>query len=92
MSYLKFLMIGFLLVSLIGCSHLYGDHGVLKNRDTDYLKAQNISPIEVPPGYNKAAIQNNYPVPPKQYPGSKARVDLTPPGLETPPNALPPPP
>jgi uncharacterized lipoprotein len=92
MSYLKKLVLGVLLVNVMGCSHLYGDHGVVKNRDTDYLKAQNISTIQVPPGINKPTIQNNYPVSTKQYPDNRTRVDLTPPGLETPPNALPPPP
>jgi uncharacterized lipoprotein len=92
MSYVKFLVLAVLVANVIGCSHLYGDHGVIKNRDTDYLKARNIQPIEVPPGYNKAAIQNNYPVSAKKYPEVNSRVDLTPPGLmDSPVNALPPP-
>jgi outer membrane protein assembly factor BamC len=85
---LKLLLLGGIVINLMGCSHLYGDHGVIKNRETDYLKAQNISPMQVPPGY-KATIQNNYPVPEKQYPANKTRVDLTPPGLETPAPAAP---
>ena len=64
-----------------GCAHLYGEHGVLKNRETDYLKAQTIKPIKVPAGYDAANLQSNYPVPEKQYPATQARIDLTPPGL-----------
>lgn len=77
---LKLLLLGGIVINLLGCSHLYGDKGVIKNRETDYLKAQNIAPMQVPPGY-KATIENNYPVSEKEYPASKTRVDLTPPGL-----------
>ena len=78
---LKILLLGVLLSNVMGCSHLYGDHGVIKNRESDYLKAQAIQPIQVPSGYSKSTIQNNYPVPEKQYPATRARIDLTPPGL-----------
>lgn len=79
-SYIKLAIISGLALSTMSCSHLYGEHGVLKNRENDYLKAQNIAPLQIPPGYNSNSIQAHYPVSEKQYQTSP-RVDLTPPGL-----------
>ncbi len=79
-SYIKLAVISSLVLSITSCSHLYGEQGVLKNRENDYLKAQNIAPLQIPPGYNSDEIQAHYPVSEKQYPGSP-RIDLTPPGL-----------
>jgi uncharacterized lipoprotein len=80
-SYSKLFCISALTIILSACNHVYGDNGVIKNHDTDYLKAKNIAPMQVPAGLNKSSISSNYPVPDKVYPGSNPRVDLTPPGL-----------
>ena len=41
----------FCVISLISsCSHIYGDQGVIKNRDKEYLKAESIRPIKLPAG------------------------------------------
>jgi uncharacterized lipoprotein len=69
--------------TLMSCSHVYGEQGVLKNRENDYLKAQNIAPLQIPPGYGSSNIQSHYPVSEKQYTTSAARIDLAPPGLNT---------
>jgi uncharacterized lipoprotein len=67
--------------SVMSCTHIYGDKGVIKNRDNDYLKAESIAPMQVPPGYNTSSMESNYPVSEKTYPANKTKVDLTPPGL-----------
>jgi outer membrane protein assembly factor BamC len=82
---LKIFLCGILLACVSGCSHIYGENGVIKNRETDYLKAQDIGTMQLPPGYNTKVLQNNYPVTANQYPDNRARVDLTPPGLAAPP-------
>ncbi|MDR3477951.1 MAG: hypothetical protein P4M14_07960 [Gammaproteobacteria bacterium] len=72
-----------LFVSLAGCSHLYGEQGIIKNRDSEYLNAQTIPPLNLPAGYSSTSLQENYPVPIKHYSESEKRVDLTPPELNT---------
>jgi uncharacterized lipoprotein len=70
-------------LNIMSCAHVYGENGVIKNRDNDYLKAQNIAPLQIPPGYGSANIQSHYPVSEKQYPTNATRVDLAPPGLNS---------
>jgi outer membrane protein assembly factor BamC len=51
-------------VFLSGCGFFFGDEGVFRNRENDYLKADNIAPIVLPEGAKKDAIGELYPVPP----------------------------
>jgi uncharacterized lipoprotein len=81
LSYIRAISVLSLVTLLMGCSHIYGENGMLKDRDNDYLKAQNIAPIQVPPGYGSQNIQAHYPVSEKQYTTNMAKVDLLPPGL-----------
>jgi uncharacterized lipoprotein len=73
----------FFLLALSACSHIYGDRGVIKNHDVDYLKAQDAPPLKMPPGYSSANIQTRYPVAQKDYTPTDKRVVLTPPELNT---------
>jgi outer membrane protein assembly factor BamC len=50
--------------SLSGCGIFFGDEGVFRNRENDYLKAENISPLVLPEGARKDALGELYPVPP----------------------------
>jgi uncharacterized lipoprotein len=70
-------------MGLAGCSHLYGEQGIIKNRDSEYLKAQTIPPLKMPDGYSATSLQENYSVPIKHYSESEKSVDLTPPELNT---------
>ena len=81
LSYMRVIGVTGLLTLLLGCSHIYGENGVLKNRENEYLRAQNIAPLQIPPGYGSQNMQPHYPVSEKQYPINAARVDLAPPGL-----------
>lgn len=69
------------IISLSACSHVYGDKGVIKDRETDYLKAQSIPHLKIPPGLEAPAMQENYPVPDKSFPESEKKVSTTPPEL-----------
>jgi uncharacterized lipoprotein len=80
----RIFLISLLMVSVAGCSHLYGDRGVIKNHDTDYLKAQSIEPIKVPPGYSTAQIQSHYPVYGPANPNGTRPISLVPPELNNP--------
>jgi outer membrane protein assembly factor BamC len=51
-------------LSLAGCGVFFGDDGIFRNRENDYLKADNISPLILPEGVKKDAISDLYPVPP----------------------------
>jgi outer membrane protein assembly factor BamC len=73
------------MTTLSSCSHIYGDKGVIKNHDVDYLKAQDIPPLKMPPGISNSSIQTRYPVAQKTYTPTQKRVVLTPPELNNPP-------
>lgn len=66
---------------LASCSHLYGDQGIIQNRSTDYLKARNIPPLQIPPGLSSSTIHEAYPVSSRNYPNSTQQISLVPPGL-----------
>lgn len=51
-------------VSLSGCGMLFGDEGVFRNRENDYLKADSLPPLVLPAGTNKDALGELYPIPP----------------------------
>ncbi len=50
--------------SLSGCGVFFGDDGVFRNRENDYLKADNLPPLVLPAGTNKEAMGELYPIPP----------------------------
>ena len=83
MRYIKLFLTTALLAQLMGCSHVYGDRGVIKDHERDYLKAQSIPAMRIPPGLSSANIQTIYPVSEKNYPANLASISLTPPGLNT---------
>ncbi|RYY03391.1 MAG: outer membrane protein assembly factor BamC [Gammaproteobacteria bacterium] len=51
-------------VSLSGCGMLFGDDGVFRNRENDYLKADSLPPLVLPANANKEALGELYPIPP----------------------------
>ncbi len=69
------------ILTLTSCSYIYGNNGVIINRNTDYLKARSIPPLKIPPGLSSSTMVTKYPVPEKQYSGSAMRPDLAPPYL-----------
>jgi uncharacterized lipoprotein len=81
---LKFLFLSSLVVTLTACSHVYGEHGVLKDRDNEYLKARSIPPLRIPPGYSSDQIEAKFPVSTGNYSLADAKVELTPPGFVIP--------
>lgn len=50
--------------SLSGCGMFFGDEGVFRNRENDYLKAESVPPLVLPAGTNKEALGELYPIPP----------------------------
>lgn len=79
-NYFKNILIILFALVLSSCSRIYGDRGLIPNRDTDYLRARSVAPLKIPPGFTSEAIQNEYPVSEKTYPGNP-KPDLIPPGL-----------
>ncbi|EKD54819.1 MAG: hypothetical protein ACD_60C00041G0010 [uncultured bacterium] len=72
-----------LLVALSGCTYIYGNKGVIQNRDTDYLKARSIPPLQIPPGLSSSTVEASFPVPDRDYPGSNQPISIIPPELNT---------
>lgn len=50
--------------SLSGCGIFFGDDGVFRNRENDYLKADSLPPLVLPAGASKEALGELYPIPP----------------------------
>jgi uncharacterized lipoprotein len=83
LRYMKWLLALTSLATICSCAHVYGDRGVIKNRENDYLKAESIPPLKLPPGYAGTSLQENYPVPVKTYPAADKRADVLPPELNS---------
>lgn len=49
--------------SLSGCGIFFGDNGVFRNREYDYLKSDNIAPLVLPAGANTSTLGELYPIP-----------------------------
>lgn len=50
-------------LTLSGCGMFFGDDGYFRNREDDYLKADNLAPLDVPASLNKEAPGQLYQVP-----------------------------
>ncbi|MFC3114208.1 outer membrane protein assembly factor BamC [Cellvibrio fontiphilus] len=61
---LQLLLVASLGFSLSGCGMFFGDEGVFRNRESDYLKADNIPPLVLPAGKHSEAMGELYPIPP----------------------------
>lgn len=83
---LRYVKLGMISSSILltSCSYIYGDNGIIQNRDTDYLKATTTPPLRIPPGISSNTIEAHYPVSEKFYPNSRERINLTPPELQKP--------
>lgn len=58
------LLVAGLTVSLSGCGMFFGDEGVFRNREGDYVKADNIPPLVLPAGKKSESMGELYPIPP----------------------------
>jgi outer membrane protein assembly factor BamC len=56
-----FMGLGF---SLSGCGIFFGEEGVFRNRENDYLKADSLTPLVLPAQAQKDALSEMYPIPP----------------------------
>lgn len=50
-------------ISLSGCGMFFGDEGVFRNREGDYVKADNIPPLVLPAGKKSETMGELYPIP-----------------------------
>lgn len=80
MHYKKMIALCFCIL-VTGCSHVYGDKGVVKNRDADYLKARSIPPLKIPAGLSTKTFETHYPAPQNNDAQNLKDVNLTPPGI-----------
>jgi uncharacterized lipoprotein len=80
---MRILLILISLLCLTSCSRFYNSQNVIQNRETDYLKAQSIPPLKIPPGLSSSSIEPHYPASTRTYPNNYIPVDLTPPELYT---------
>lgn len=78
MKWLTHVFLLLLSTQLVGCAY---HPSFLQNRDTEYLTAQSIPPLRIPPGIASEAFRSYYPVAHRQYPETAKNVSLVPPGL-----------
>jgi len=69
------------ILMLTACT--FSNHNVIANRDTAYLSAKSVPPLQIPPGLASSTIQAEYPVSDRQYPESAKHVSLIPPDLRS---------
>ena len=68
-------------LALVGCSHIYGEKGWIKNNSgKQYLNAQAAQPLEVPADLDKSAMQEYYPIPSVKTTQNLQPVSIEPPG------------
>src|SRR6185312_12696755 len=53
-----------------GCGWMFGDKGMFRDRGDDYRRATVEKPLEIPPGLNKSAIEDEAAIPPIAYSAS----------------------
>jgi len=80
MHYSKIILMIFT-IFLTSCSYIYGDQGIIPDRDTDYLKAKTNPPLQIPPGLSSDTIRAYYPIPEKEGPPPTQKPNLIPPEL-----------
>lgn len=80
-------LISVILSSLVltSCSHIYGESGMIRDRDKEYLQAKSIPTLKIPSNLNAYPIETHYPVAERSYAAENRVVDLTPPDLSSPP-------
>lgn len=61
---LFYVLFGCLCVSLSGCGMFFGDDGIFRNRENDYLKADNIPPLVLSENLDTRAMGELYPIAP----------------------------
>ncbi len=49
--------------TMSGCGIFFGEEGVFRSREYDYLKSDNVAPLILPEGVNKDALSELYPIP-----------------------------
>lgn len=81
MNRIKLFFVATSIFLLSSCSYIYGDRGFFQSRDTSYLQACSISPLNIPPGLASSTIQAHYPVAQRHYPACARKVNITPPEL-----------
>ena len=75
----RFLML-LLPIFLMSCA-TFSPSSMIKSKNREYLSAESIPPLRIPPGIASSTIQTYYPVSYKNYPPATLDVNLIPPGL-----------
>ncbi len=61
---IKLILPAAILLSLSGCSWLFGDEGTFRDRSSDYREAKIEAPLQIPAGLDDDAIGDSYAIPP----------------------------
>ncbi len=56
-------LVALLGVGLSGCGYFWGEDGMFRNRENDYLKAESIPPLVLPPEVHSESMGELYPIP-----------------------------
>lgn len=78
MKFIVRLLIISIAVSLTACA---SRSEPFTGRDKQYLSANSVQPLRIPPGISTSSFHNEYPVSEHYYPEKVKEVSLVPPGL-----------
>jgi len=71
------------LINLAGCAHVYGEHGWIKDHQTDYQQQdQSVAQVQLPADLSADNIENYYPIPEIMNKQPVSTPSLIPPGSQ----------
>jgi len=76
----KLCIVGFSIM-ITSCSYISSHNTLIKDNDSNYLKATSIPPLKIPPGLSSSTFQDHFPVSDRNYPASGEKASIAPPGL-----------
>lgn len=77
---LRFILLGLLVISVAGCTSLFGRNGYFTKQSTEYLSAREAPPVRLPANLNNAALSDDYYIPPVTGNPPSEPVSKLPPG------------
>lgn len=79
MYHIKKLCVAGVFILLTSCNYISSHNTLIKNNDSNYLKAKNLAPLKIPPGLSSSTFQNHYPVSEQSYSAAAEKVSIKPP-------------
>ncbi len=80
MKLIRIFLFGLIVLNLTACWPIAGQHGLIHNRENDYLKSQQQTTLAIPAGLSNSNIQDQAPIPQGPAWSSTTPASILPPG------------